>query len=85
VFGSVLGLEEIGPDDSFFELGGHSVNAAAIATRVSRAFGVKVPLRDVFDRPTPAGLAGSVRELMVRELDRLTDEEVARELDPGGR
>jgi amino acid adenylation domain-containing protein len=85
VFAAVLAIDVVRPDDSFFELGGHSIKAAAVATRVSRAFGVKLPLRDVFDRPTPAGLAVSVRELMLRELDQLTDEEVARQLDPRGR
>lgn len=60
LFAEVLGVgdaDDVGIDDDFFALGGHSLLAAALAGRVGAALGVRVTVREVFDHPTPAGLA----------------------------
>jgi amino acid adenylation domain-containing protein len=60
VWAGVLGLpdpERIAPSDSFFALGGHSLIATRVLARVRESFGVDLPLRDLFEQPTLAGLA----------------------------
>jgi amino acid adenylation domain-containing protein len=60
IFSEVLGIEQIGLDESFFHLGGHSLNAILVISRLRRAFQVDIPLRSLFETPTVAGLAGKI-------------------------
>ena len=63
IFAEVLGRERVGADESFFDLGGHSLLATRAMVRIAEAFGVEVPLVQMFERPTAAGLAGVVAEM----------------------
>ena len=56
LFAEVLGLEEVGVDDSFFTLGGDSIMSIQLVTR-ARSAGVLITPREVFERKTVAALS----------------------------
>jgi acyl-coenzyme A synthetase/AMP-(fatty) acid ligase/acyl carrier protein len=73
----LLEVEPIGIYDDFFsELGGHSLMATRLVSRVRDAFGVELPLRWVFERPSIAGLVAAIEEAkaapLVQALPALT-------------
>ena len=55
--GEVLKREPIGVTDNFLALGGHSLLAIRVLGRISKTFGVRLPLRTLFDAPTIEQLA----------------------------
>jgi acyl carrier protein len=62
IWTDVLGAGRVGIRDDFFELGGHSLKATRVRSRISDAFGVQLPLRDLFRHRTVAELAALVTE-----------------------
>lgn len=57
---TVLDLPVVNPADNFFALGGHSLTAMRLVGSL-RKLGLRVSVSDVFDTPTPLGLAGVAR------------------------
>ncbi|HET7229444.1 MAG TPA: amino acid adenylation domain-containing protein [Longimicrobium sp.] len=84
LWAEVLRVERVGVEDNFFEIGGHSLLATQVLSRVDQAFGVKLPVRAVFEYSTVAALAAAIEATgtgVLAEpldgLDDLSDEELA--------
>ena len=81
----VLEVDRVGVHDDFFELGGQSLRLTRLATRMSDALGVTVPLRRVFELRTVAALAVDVVEAMMTTDQRSEDlDEVLARLEAEG-
>jgi acyl carrier protein len=65
----------IGLDDNLFDMGAHSFLAIQFTSRVYDALGLEIPLRLLFEAPTIRRLGAAIEELLIEEIDSLTDEE----------
>jgi acyl transferase domain-containing protein/acyl carrier protein len=64
LFREVLGIDPVGADQDFFaDLGGDSLLATQLASRIRARFSVELPLRVIFDSPTPGRLARALEDL----------------------
>lgn len=61
IWSNALRVEPVGVADNFFDLGGHSLLAAELLAELEREFGVALPARTLYLRPTIADLAGDLR------------------------
>jgi amino acid adenylation domain-containing protein len=62
LFAQVLGIDQVGVEDSFFDLGGHSLLAAMLVARLTEQMGIKISLKGFMSNPT------------VRAIDRYLDQ-----------
>lgn len=60
LFASLLGVSEVGIEDSFFDLGGHSLIAVRLFAQVKRQFDVEFPLSVLFEAPSVAALSDRI-------------------------
>ena len=63
VWSQVLGIKEIGVQDSFFELGGHSLLATQVVSRLQEVFQIKLPVRELFEYSTVEALSKRIDQL----------------------
>jgi len=73
IWAEVLGLKQVGIEDNFFALGGHSLSAARVVHMVRPAFKIDLPLRSIFEAPTIAELSLIVEEIIIEEVENLTE------------
>jgi amino acid adenylation domain-containing protein/non-ribosomal peptide synthase protein (TIGR01720 family)/FkbM family methyltransferase len=60
LWAEILGHERVGAADHFFDLGGHSLLATRVISRLRGAFGVEIPMRDLFAAPVLADFAARI-------------------------
>jgi len=78
IWGDVLERKQIGVHDNFFDLGGHSLLIMQVLARVREAFHVDLRMRCLFDSPTIAGLALSIEQTLLKEIDEMPEKEANR-------
>jgi amino acid adenylation domain-containing protein len=68
IWSEVLTIQRVGVADNFFTLGGDSINSLRVVARMRTAFGVELTLRDLFDEPTVAALATTIRDRILAQV-----------------
>jgi amino acid adenylation domain-containing protein len=78
IWSEVLKKERVGLTDNFLDLGGHSLMAIRVLGKISKGFGVRLPIRTLFDSPTIQQLAEVLDlEMQLAALEGMSDEEAA--------
>jgi len=75
IVATLLRLKHVGVDDNFFFLGGHSLLGTQLIARVWDAFAIELPLRSIFDSPTPRQLAQEIEDRLIARCAAMSDEE----------
>jgi acyl carrier protein len=68
----LLAVESIGVHDNFFDLGGHSLLAMHLIAELREQFAIDLPVRFVFEAPTPATLAEKLVSLLLEKSDHVS-------------
>ncbi len=71
----LLGVEQVGTQDSFFDLGGHSLIAVRLFAMVKKTYRVEFPISVLFEAPTIAKCAALISE-------RIGPQETGDSVDP---
>ncbi len=71
IWGRVLKVGAMSVRDNFFAIGGHSLVATQVNSRLRDAFQVELPLRNIFEFPTIAGLAEKVEMALAAKAECL--------------
>jgi amino acid adenylation domain-containing protein len=80
---SLLDVGQISVDDNFFLLGGNSLMGAQLITQTAETFGIDLPLRALFERPTVRQLADEIERRIVAKVRFMSEDEVLRLLGDG--
>ena len=73
----LLGVAQVGVEDSFFDLGGHSLIAVRLFAMVKKAFRVDFPISVLFEAPTIARCAALIAEQIGDSGDAAVDPQKA--------
>ena len=69
----LLGVNQVGVEDSFFDLGGHSLIAVRLFAMIKKAYRVEFPISVLFEAPTIALSAALIRERLGDAADGPAD------------
>jgi acyl carrier protein len=75
IWQELLSVERVGAMDDFFAVGGHSLLASKLAVRVQTAFGVELPIKDIFDKPVLSEQAEFVAKVVYQKELKVIREE----------
>lgn len=75
IWAEVLNIEGIGVHDNFFEIGGDSIATIQVMMRVSQAYQLELRPVVLFNSPTIAQLALEIEDMLLAEIEMLSDEE----------
>ncbi|MGB7290980.1 MAG: amino acid adenylation domain-containing protein [Thermodesulfobacteriota bacterium] len=67
IFASILGIENVGVNDTFFDLGGHSLKATQVISRIKDTFKIDLPQSAIYDMPTITRLAKLIGTYDIKE------------------
>jgi amino acid adenylation domain-containing protein len=81
IWTGLLPVKRVGVYDNFFDLGGHSLMATQMVGQIRIKFGIELPLRECFTRPTVKDLAEIIEEIIVAESNWERLEEMLNVLD----
>lgn len=81
IYQELLGIARVGINDSFFDLGGNSLIGIQLISRLRQDFQIELSIPSLFQSPSVAELALIVEEIIIGELEELTENE-AQELVP---
>jgi acyl transferase domain-containing protein/acyl carrier protein len=71
----LLGIEQVGIYDNFFDLGGHSLIGTQLISQLRQNLQIELSMRLLFDAPSVAELALAIQEILLEELENLTEDE----------
>ena len=78
VFSKILGAEQLGVYDDFFQMGGDSLMGTKAIFDIRETFQVEIPIRKFFEGATVANLARLIDEMILEEVENISDEEARR-------
>jgi len=78
---NVLKIQKIGMDDNFFDLGGSSLAAIQVSFQMQKNLKINIPLQELFDRPTIAGLSKKVESELVESTNEARLEKLLNEIE----
>lgn len=80
IYQELLGIDRAGINDSFFDLGGNSLIGIQLISRLRQDFQVELSIPSLFQSPSVAELALVIEEIIIGELEQLTENNEARDL-----
>src|SRR5271165_3620697 len=81
IVAALLGRDRVDADANFFVLGGHSLMATQLIARVRDEFRINLPLVKVFESPTVSDLSADIEQILVAEVEAMSEEEIQCSLD----